>query len=178
MERDAIKQTIIIRSDLEMSRGKIAAQAAHASLMSYFEAEKMDKEVAKEWLDTGEKKIVLKVSDEESLVKLFNAFKFKKVPCALVTDAGLRAASRLEDCPGHRAVVQQGHRPIHNGAEAAVAVQSIILLHWQACILSVQLNLLSRPLISTLADLSSSMELKPNFAISALTPAIMEVINL
>ncbi len=89
MENDAIKQVIIIRSDLEMSRGKTAAQAAHASLMSYFEAERMDNEVAKEWLDTGEKKIVLKVSDEESLVKLFNAFKFKKVPCALVTDAGL-----------------------------------------------------------------------------------------
>jgi PTH2 family peptidyl-tRNA hydrolase len=84
-----IKQAIIIRSDLEMSRGKTAAQAAHASLMSYFEAERQDKNIAKEWLDTGEKKIVLKVSDEESLVKLYNAFKFKKVPCALVTDAGL-----------------------------------------------------------------------------------------
>ncbi|MGC8537951.1 MAG: peptidyl-tRNA hydrolase, partial [Candidatus Micrarchaeia archaeon] len=39
MEKDAIKQAIIIRSDLEMSKGKTAAQAAHASLMSYFEAE-------------------------------------------------------------------------------------------------------------------------------------------
>ncbi|MCL5679792.1 MAG: peptidyl-tRNA hydrolase Pth2 [Candidatus Marsarchaeota archaeon] len=84
-----IKQAIIIRSNLEMSKGKIAAQAAHASLMSYFEAERQDKQVAREWLDTGEKKIVLKVSDEDSLVKLYNAFKFKKVPCALVTDAGL-----------------------------------------------------------------------------------------
>jgi PTH2 family peptidyl-tRNA hydrolase len=86
---EEIKQAIIIRSDLEMSKGKTAAQAAHASLMSYFEAEKMDEEIAKEWLGTGEKKIVLKVSNEDSLVKLFNAFKFKKVPCALVTDAGL-----------------------------------------------------------------------------------------
>ena len=87
--KEEIKQAIIIRSDLEMSKGKTAAQAAHASLMSYFEAEKMDEEIAKEWLGTGEKKIVLKVSNEDSLVKLFNAFKFKKVPCALVTDAGL-----------------------------------------------------------------------------------------
>ena len=84
-----IKQAIIIRSDLEMSKGKTAAQAAHASLMSYFEAERQDKQIAREWLDTGEKKIVLKVSDEDSLTKLYNAFKFKKVPCALVTDAGL-----------------------------------------------------------------------------------------
>ncbi|EQD39630.1 Peptidyl-tRNA hydrolase, PTH2 domain protein, partial [mine drainage metagenome] len=47
MESTEIKQAIIIRSDLEMSRGKTAAQAAHASLMSYFEAERMDKNVAK-----------------------------------------------------------------------------------------------------------------------------------
>lgn len=86
---EEIKQAIIVRSDLEMSRGKIAAQVAHASLMSYFRAEKADKAVAKEWLDTGEKKIVLKVSDEESLVRLFRAFEFKGVPCALVADAGL-----------------------------------------------------------------------------------------
>ncbi len=86
---DGIKQAIILRSDLEMSRGKIAAQAAHASLMSYFEVEKVGKAVAEEWLATGEKKIVLKVSDEEALIKLYKAFQFRGVPCALVTDAGL-----------------------------------------------------------------------------------------
>ncbi|MEM0106675.1 MAG: peptidyl-tRNA hydrolase Pth2 [Candidatus Micrarchaeaceae archaeon] len=86
---EEIKQAIIIRSDLEMSRGKMAAQAAHASLMSYFEAEKKDKNITDEWLKTGEKKIVLKVSNEEALIKLYNAFKFREVPCALVTDAGL-----------------------------------------------------------------------------------------
>jgi peptidyl-tRNA hydrolase, PTH2 family len=86
---DEIKQAIIIRADIEMSKGKTAAQAAHASLMSYFQVEKANKAIAKEWLDTGEKKIVLKVSDEESLTKLFKAFEFKKIPCALVSDAGL-----------------------------------------------------------------------------------------
>ncbi len=84
-----IKQAIIVRADLEMGKGKLAAQVAHASLMSYFKAERMDDSITKEWLDTGEKKIVLKVSDEEALVKLFKAFEFKKVPCALVSDAGL-----------------------------------------------------------------------------------------
>ncbi len=89
MESAEIKQAIIIRMDLEMSKGKLAAQAAHASLMSYFEAEKKDKEIAKKWLDTGEKKIVLKVSNEEALIKLYNAYQYRGVPCALVTDAGL-----------------------------------------------------------------------------------------
>jgi len=87
--KEEIKQVIIIRSDLDMNRGKMVAQGAHASLMSYLEAERADKKIAKEWLDLGEKKIVLKVGDEEALTKLYKAFEFKKVPCALVSDAGL-----------------------------------------------------------------------------------------
>lgn len=86
---DEIKQVIILRSDLDMGRGKAVAQGAHASLMSYLEAERMDKPITKRWLDEGEKKIVLKVSDEMALMKLYEAFKFKKVPAALVSDAGL-----------------------------------------------------------------------------------------
>ncbi len=87
--KDEIKQAIIVRMDIDMGRGKLAAQCAHASLMSYFEVEKEDKAIAKQWLDSGEKKIVLKVRDVNDLEKLFKAFKYKKVPCALVTDAGL-----------------------------------------------------------------------------------------
>lgn len=89
MQSDEIRQAIIIRSDLEMSRGKLVAQGSHASLMSYFEANRADPSIAKQWIASGEKKIVLKVSDEEALVKLYNAFRFRGVPCALVTDAGL-----------------------------------------------------------------------------------------
>lgn len=85
---EEIKQVIIVRTDITMGRGKLAAQVAHASLMSYFEAERADKSITKEWLATGEKKIVLKVQDEDSLIKLFKAFQFKGIPCALVSDAG------------------------------------------------------------------------------------------
>lgn len=86
---DEIKQVIIIRTDLGMEKGKTVAQGAHASLMSYFEAEKTDKKIAREWLETGEKKIVLKVENEESLKKFHAAFEYKGIPSALVTDAGL-----------------------------------------------------------------------------------------
>ncbi len=85
---DEIKQVILVRMDIEMGRGKLAAQVAHASLMSYFSTEKKDKKIAQEWLDTGEKKIVLKVEDDKVLKKLFEAFKYKGIPCALVSDAG------------------------------------------------------------------------------------------
>ncbi len=40
------KQAIIVRSDLEMGRGKIAAQASHASLTSYNLVRKKYPEIA------------------------------------------------------------------------------------------------------------------------------------
>ena len=91
---DEIKQVIIIRSDLDMSRGKLVAQGAHASLMSYFEAEKMDKNLVKQWLEEGEKKIVLKVSDEEALKKFYAAFRVEK-----------NISQSYERCMAHRAQV-------------------------------------------------------------------------
>ncbi len=89
IEDSEIKQAIIMRTDLNMSKGKLVAQGAHASLMSYLKVEKQDKKIAEEWLSSGEKKIVLTVDDEDSLLKLSKAFEFKTIPCALVTDAGL-----------------------------------------------------------------------------------------
>ncbi len=84
-----IKQVIVVRKDLSMGLGKTAAQVAHASMLSYAEAVKKDQNVTKIWLATGQKKIVLKVDDGDALEKLYKAFKYEKVPCALVDDAGL-----------------------------------------------------------------------------------------
>jgi PTH2 family peptidyl-tRNA hydrolase len=86
---EEIKQVIIVRKDIKMGTGKLAAQVGHAAVMSYLETTKVNNKIAEEWLNTGGKKIVLKVENEESLRKLFGAFKYKKIPCALITDAGL-----------------------------------------------------------------------------------------
>jgi PTH2 family peptidyl-tRNA hydrolase len=86
---EEVKQVIIVRSDIKMSRGKLVAQTAHASLESYEVAKKTNEKVVKEWIESGQKKIVVKVGSEDALVKLFKAFEFKKVPCALISDAGL-----------------------------------------------------------------------------------------
>lgn len=87
--RPEIKQVIIIRKDVKMGTGKTVAQGAHASLMSYLETARTNKDIAEEWVASGEKKIVLKVENESDLKRLFEAFKYKKIPAALVTDAGL-----------------------------------------------------------------------------------------
>ena len=58
-----MKQAIIIRSDLNMSKGKAAAQAAHASLEAY---KKATDDMCDEWETEGQKKVVLKVSGEKN----------------------------------------------------------------------------------------------------------------
>jgi PTH2 family peptidyl-tRNA hydrolase len=115
-----IKQAIIVRTDIKMGTGKLAAQVAHASLMSYFDVEKKDSDVAAEWLREGEKKIVLKVADEKDLEKLFAAFKFKKIPCALVSDAGLTQIP-----PGTKTALGVGP---WNGAEIDAFTSALKLL--------------------------------------------------
>jgi PTH2 family peptidyl-tRNA hydrolase len=94
MDEPELKQVIIIRKDLDMGTGKLVAQGAHASLMSYLETVKSHKDVAERWISEGEKKIVLKIDDEEKMKRLAEAFKYKAIPCALVSDAGLTQLPR------------------------------------------------------------------------------------
>jgi len=61
------KQVIIVRQDLKMPKGKTAAQAAHASVEAVL---KSDKQIVKEWRQTGMAKIVLKVNSVKELIKL------------------------------------------------------------------------------------------------------------
>ncbi|MDD5148817.1 MAG: peptidyl-tRNA hydrolase Pth2 [Candidatus ainarchaeum sp.] len=79
-----LEQAIIVRADLHMGKGKIAAQAAHASIEAMLKADKSDVE---EWRASGMKKVVLKVSSKKELLELFERLK-KKFPVALIKDAG------------------------------------------------------------------------------------------
>lgn len=82
-----LKQAIVIRSDLQLGKGKAAAQAAHASLSAYQKVAKADPLLAKEWEEQGQRKIVLKVGSEGELLQLYEKMK-KEIPCALIRDAG------------------------------------------------------------------------------------------
>lgn len=80
-----MKQTIAARTDLEMGKGKLAAQVAHASLMAYEEA---GRRARKQWKGGGQKKVVLKVDGESSLFELAEKARAEGVPHAVVRDAG------------------------------------------------------------------------------------------
>lgn len=83
----ALKQAIIVRTDLRMGKGKLAGQVAHASLLAYSIACAKDTKKAKKWESEGQKKVILKVGSEKELLSLYEEMK-KELPCALVRDAG------------------------------------------------------------------------------------------
>ena len=80
------KQVIVVRTDTKMSRGKLAAQVAHASLAG---VDKVDKKILSSWKKTGQKKIVLKVNGLEELMKVKKECDKNKIPNAFIADAGL-----------------------------------------------------------------------------------------
>lgn len=83
------KQVIVLRSDLKMGKGKIAAQAGHAAVSAAEEARKHFQKWWKEWLNEGQCKIAVKVMSEEELRKLGAMAKKAGLPHALISDRGL-----------------------------------------------------------------------------------------
>ena len=80
-----MKQVIIVRRDLKMSKGKLSAQVAHASVEAVL---KSNKSKVLNWQLEGAKKVVLKVDSLKDLKKYQNLSKKAKLKIALIKDAG------------------------------------------------------------------------------------------
>jgi PTH2 family peptidyl-tRNA hydrolase len=83
------KQVIAVRIDLKMSPGKMAAQVAHASLSAAEVARRNSTVWYNAWKEGGQKKVVVKVADEEEIIRLLEVTKISKLPWYIVNDAGL-----------------------------------------------------------------------------------------
>jgi len=83
------KQVVVVRADIEMSRGKAAVQVAHAAVIAAFEAFKSKTEWFNEWWNSGQKKIVLRVDGERDLIELAEKASLLGLPVGVVRDAGL-----------------------------------------------------------------------------------------
>ena len=79
------KQVILVREDLKLPKGKLAAQSSHASVDATL---KSDKEIVGLWKKEGGKKIILKVQDEKELFKYKQLAEDAGLKTALITDAG------------------------------------------------------------------------------------------
>jgi peptidyl-tRNA hydrolase, PTH2 family len=96
------KQVILVRNDLKMGKGKIAAQSAHACLEAYKKALIKNPHEVILWEQSGMEKVVLKVNSKEELLQYFEAMK-KKIPTALIKDAG-----RTQINPGEPTCIASG----------------------------------------------------------------------
>lgn len=102
MENDYAKQVIVIRKDLKMRKGKMCAQAAHASMkvlldnmsvsdrpgvcswtLTSFKSYPMH-----QWLEGAFTKIVVSVDSEDELFELEQKAEDAGILCAMITDAG------------------------------------------------------------------------------------------
>lgn len=81
------KLVIVVRRDLKMSCGKIAAQVGHASVMAAL-ASQGTREF-REWIKRGQKKVVTKVGDLEELKRVELEAREAGLPVHEVVDMGL-----------------------------------------------------------------------------------------
>jgi PTH2 family peptidyl-tRNA hydrolase len=100
----SVKQVIILRKDLNMRKGKMVAQGAHASLKAILDeglVENSDlngqwyfhlslrENALREWIEGSFKKVCVSVDSEEQLIDLYNKAKERGMICSLILDSGL-----------------------------------------------------------------------------------------
>ena len=85
-----LKQVILVRMDLKMGIGKIAAQCSHAALKAYKDMIRSDKgkRLTEMWEVSGQAKVVLKVPDEPKMLELADKAKKLGINVATIRDAG------------------------------------------------------------------------------------------
>jgi PTH2 family peptidyl-tRNA hydrolase len=88
VDMGAIKQVIVVRKDLGMGTGKIAAQVGHACVLGAEHVRKSRREWFDEWEFSGQEKVVLKVSNLSELEDIKKQAISIGLPWSEVTDAG------------------------------------------------------------------------------------------
>jgi len=89
MEDFQFKQVIAVRRDLDMGKGKVAVQVAHAAVSAGEMARRRFAEWWDAWLREGQCKVVVRVDSLEEILQLERKSKELQLPFALITDRGL-----------------------------------------------------------------------------------------
>src|SRR5215475_5941025 len=76
-----MKLALVVRTDLDMGRGKIAAQVAHAAVAAVLHG--LGGAVFHRWLEEGQPKVVLKVPDEGALDQVISQARAAELPLEL-----------------------------------------------------------------------------------------------
>ena len=101
----AIKQVIVVRTDLDMGKGKIAAQVGHACVMGAEHVRKSNPEWFSIWWN-GQEKVVLKVVNLKELEEIKRGAIEFDLPLSEITDAG-----HTQIAPGTTTCISIGPAP-------------------------------------------------------------------
>ncbi|AAR39098.1 NEQ244 [Nanoarchaeum equitans Kin4-M] len=82
-----VKQVIVCRK-LDIGKGKLCAQVAHASLDAALKVYRNNKELFDRWYREGAKKVVLKVNSLEELLDIAKKAMEKGIVVSIIRDAG------------------------------------------------------------------------------------------
>lgn len=105
-EGGEFKMIIVVRNDLKMGKGKVAAQCSHAAVSAYKQVQRRNPELLKQWEYCGQPKVVVKAPDEDTLIDLLGHAKELGLFVSLIQDAG-----RTQIAPGSRTVLGIGPGP-------------------------------------------------------------------
>lgn len=100
------KMVLVVRRDLKLSPGKMAAQVAHAAVDCALRAKADAERAFKKWKSEGQKKVVVRVDSERDLHEVRMAAEALGILTALIADAGL-----TEVPPGTVTVLGVGPAP-------------------------------------------------------------------
>ena len=102
---NAIKQVIVVRNDLGMGKGKIAAQVGHACVLGAEHVRKSNPTWFEDWW-LGQEKIVVKVENQKELDEIKKQAISLNIPWSEVTDAG-----HTQIAPGTTTCISLGPAP-------------------------------------------------------------------
>lgn len=94
------KMILVVRNDLKMGKGKIAAQCSHATLGLYKKVLYRAPKALNRWEMSAQPKVVVKIESEEDMLALQERAKSLKLPTHITIDAG-----RTQIAPNSRTVM-------------------------------------------------------------------------
>ncbi|PWN29481.1 peptidyl-tRNA hydrolase II [Jaminaea rosea] len=101
------KLVLLVRQDLKMDKGKIAAQCSHATLACYKSMLKSNPKLLKHWETIGQAKVALKCPSEEEMNRLEAQARSLGLCAKSIRDAG-----RTQVAAGSKTVLGIGPGPV------------------------------------------------------------------
>jgi len=83
------KLVIVVRKDLDIGKGKLCTQIAHAAVEAVLDQLEKDKDIVEKWREEGAKKVVVYVRNLAELMSIYNQSISLDLNTVLIKDAGL-----------------------------------------------------------------------------------------